>query len=411
MPLSHFFISLGKNMSLSNLMRGALFVYLFLVVNIHGNTAQILENENTKLVDYTYLGEFSEDTARLALKKIPPLDTLEIYYALNLYTLHYKTSAPDGSTTIASGLVAMPIAPKGKVGIVSYQHGTRFTRDDVPSRNNEKNYANLAALSSHGGYMTVMPDYLGLGDNQLPLHPYVQSETLASSSVDMLIAAKELAHQLNYPLNDKLYLTGYSEGGFSTLVMFELLAKNYPELPVTAVSLGSAPYDWEETVRFIMLEPGPRATAYLAYFFYSLQFYKHYWSSLDEIFVPPYNTLVTSLLDGQHSTQEILDALPLDPSQIFQSDFFNAILNHTDANSANLKEIFNHYYFTPTAPLLLIGTKGDKDVPYHGSELAFDVFSKLSDFVYIKSVSDQLDHVSAAPLVLKEQLNFFKQYD
>ena len=369
------------------------FMYLCFC-SINGHT-KILENNQDKLVDYTYQGELSTDMARLALKKAPPLDTLDALYALDIYSIRYKTITPDRKITIASGLVAMPIAAQGIVGIISYQHGTRFTRDDVPSRHSEKNYVTLAAFSSHGGYMTVMPGYLGLGDNELPLHPYVQSDTLASSSVDMLLAAKALAARLNYPLNDRLYLTGYSEGGFSTLVMFELLAQNYKDIPITAVALGSAPYDWEEMIRFILLEPDPHATAY---FLYSLHYYKHYWSSLDEIFVPPYNTMVTVLFDGKHSSKDILKALPQVPEKILQPYFFNAILNQTEANSEKLKLFFNRYSFIPTAPLLLIGTKGDKDVPYHGSEIAYESFSKLSDFVSIKSVSDQLDHGEAASI-------------
>ncbi|KTC72395.1 secreted protein [Legionella birminghamensis] len=367
------------------------------------------KTEEAVLVDHSYLGVFLQDSARLVLSKMPPLNTLEVHYDLNLYSIHYKTHDPDGKITIASGLVAMPISDK-KVSIVSYQHGTRFNRDDVPSKSMEKNYMLLAGIGSHGGYMTVMPDYLGLGDNELPLHPYVQPETLAGSSVDMLFAAKELAAHLHYPLDDKLYLTGYSEGGFSTLVMFELLAKNYKDLPITAVALGSAPYDWDETIRFILTKPGPRASAYMAYFFYSLQYYKHYWASLDEIFVSPYNTLVPQLFDGKHANQEILDALPKDPKLLLQPAFFNAILNGTETNSENLKKLFNHYHFTPTAPLLLVGTRGDKDVPFHGSEIAYDVFNQLSDFVTILSVSDELDHVDAAPYVLKEQLSFFSEY-
>lgn len=258
--------------------------------------------------------------AQKALKKMSPLDVLEANYDVTLYKVNYKTPAPDGQITIASGLVAVPRVTD-KVGIVSYQHGTRFKHEDAPSRIKEGDYVYPALFSSHGGYMTVMPDYLGLGDNELPLHPYVQYETLASSSVNMLLAAKELTNIIKIELNDQLYIGGYSEGGFSSLVMFELLTQKYPNIPVTAVALGSAPYDWDETMKFIMLDPGPRATAYLAYFFYSLQTYKNYWADLNQIFVSPYNTFIPELFDGLHSTKEILDVLPQNPALIFNRIF------------------------------------------------------------------------------------------
>ncbi|MGM9452818.1 alpha/beta hydrolase family protein [Legionella bozemanae] len=381
------------------------FFYFFLSITSY---SQSFENDKEILVNYNYLGTFSKEIAQKALKKMPPLNVLEANYDVTLYKINYKTPAPDGQMTIASGLVAVPRVTN-TLGIVSYQHGTRFKHEDAPSRMKEGDYVYPALFASHGGYLTVMPDYLGLGDNELPLHPYVQYETLASSSVNMLLAAKELAKIIKIELNDQLYIGGYSEGGFSSLVLFELLATQYPHIPVTAVALGSAPYDWDETMKFIMLDPGPRATAYLAYFFYSLQTYKNYWTDLNQIFASPYNTLIPELFDGLHTTKEILDALPQNPALIFQPEFFGAILNHTESNSEKLKNYFNHYDFSPTAPLLLVGTKGDRDVPYHGAEIAYEQFTKYSSAVFIQSVSDTLDHRDAGPYVFYEMLQFFKR--
>ncbi|WP_454782211.1 alpha/beta hydrolase family protein [Legionella sp. WA2022007384] len=381
-------------------------LYFFLNINVHSQSQAIDEKI---LVDYNYLGTFSKEMAQIALRKMPPLDVLEANYDVTLYKINYKTPAPDGHITTASGLVAVPRVI-GRLGIVSYQHGTRFNHDDAPSRMKEGDAIYPALFSSHGGYLTVMPDYLGFGDNELPLHPYVQYETLASSSVNMLLAAKELTKIIKIDLNDQLYIGGYSEGGFSSLVLFELLTTQYPNIPVTAVALGSAPYDWNETMQFIMRDPGPRATAYLAYFFYSLQTYKNYWADLNQLFVAPYNSKIPELFDGHHSTKEILNALPQNPALIFQPEFFDAILNHTEENSEILKNYFNHYSFSPTAPLLLVGTKGDRDVPYHGAEMAYEQFRNAGSNVFIHSVSDTLDHRDAGPYVFYEMLRFFKRF-
>jgi pimeloyl-ACP methyl ester carboxylesterase len=357
------------------------------------------------------MGQFTPEMAKLSMAKMPPLNTLDAKYTLNLYKVTYHTSAPDGQPTFASGFVTMPIATDKKPAIISYFHGTRVNRNDVPSRNDEKNYIYPAVFGSHAGYMVVMPDYLGLGDNDLPIHPYVDSKTLASSSIDMLIAAKELAASLNYKISNKLFLAGYSEGGYTTTVTYEELLKNHKELPVTAVSPGSAPYDYDETMRFVALEPGPRAAAYFAYFFYSLQTYHHYWSGLNEIFNQPYETLVPNLLDGYHQTAEIMQALPTDPRQLLKPAFFDAFIKGTEEHTAELRREFNHYDFTSTSPLLMVGTKGDHDVPYHGAEIAYEVFKSKSNQVYIKHVSEVLDHLQAFPLVTKAQLEFFDRYN
>lgn len=363
------------------------------------------------LLDVAYLGKVTAEQSKLAMQKLPPLNKLEMKYSLDVYKIHYKTNAPDGTETQASGLIAMPIAPKGKVGVVSYAHGTRVLRTDVPSKNDERNAIYLAVFGSSGGYMVVMPDYLGLGDNALPVHPYVQANTLASSSIDMLLAAKEVAEKADYPLSDKLFLAGYSEGGFTTNVTYEALLKNYPELPVTASAPGSAPYDWKECMRFVILQPGPRATTYLAYFFYSMQTYYHYWSGMSELFKAPYDNLIPVLYDGKHTNQEILAALPQDPRDIFNPDFLKDLLNGNEKHAQELESNFNHYHFTATTPMLMVGTKGDHDVPYRGAEIAYEELRTKSDKVSLQSVSDTLDHIAAFPLVTKAQLEFFKQYD
>lgn len=370
----------------------------------------VIMAHHSRLESYAYIGEFSKDVAKAVLQNIPPLNTLEVRHTVNLYKIRYKTPAPNGKMTIASGLVAMPVSPGNNVGIVSYYHGTRVTRSDVPSNMDESYYVYPAMFCSSGGYMLVMPDYLGLGDSELTLHPYVQTDTLVSSSIDMLIAAKELATILNYPINDKLFLTGYSEGGFTTMVTYEAMLKNHKEIPVTAVAPGSAPYDWNETIRYVALEPGPRSSVYLAYFFYSMQTYYNYWEGLDVIFKKPYNTLIPTLFDGNHDKYEILAALPSDPRLMLQESFLDSIIDGSNPHSQDLIKNLNHYDFKSTSPLLLVGTKGDRNVPYHGAELAYEKLKSLSDTVYIKHVSDVLDHSEAGPLVMKAQLEFFKQY-
>lgn len=363
------------------------------------------------LINYKYLGEFDADKAKLTLKMIPPLDTLNPVYSAKLYKIDYETTAPDGKSTLASGLVAMPVNPQGKVSVVSYFHGTRVTRSDVPSNFAQNYYVYPAVFANTGGYMLVMPDYLGLGDSELALHPYVQAKSLAVSCVDMITAAKELASTLKYPINDKLFLAGNSEGGFTTIVTFEDMLKHHKDIPVTAAAPGSAPYDWTETVPYITTQPGPRASVYAAYFFYSMQTYRHYWSGLAEIFKAPYDTLVPTLFDGSHDITEIQSTLPADPKDLLNDEFFKAMVDGTDPHMNQLKHNLNHYNFVVTAPMLLVGSKGDHDLPFHGAELAYSVLKTKSDKVFLKSVSDVLDHIQAFPFVTKEQLEFFKQYN
>lgn len=367
-------------------------------------------HDHHTFISYSYIGEFTAAQAKLAVEKSAPLNTLPMNYNFKLYKVLYKTPAVDGTPMTASGLVAMPISPLKQVDIVSYQHGTRFFRDDAPTANVKKNFIYPAIFTSSGGYLLSMPDYLGLGDNELKIQPYVDAKTLASASIDMLFAAKELAAKLQYPVSDKLFLTGYSEGGFSTMVMYETLLKSHPEIHVTAAAPGSAPYDWNETMKFVVDGDGPRSSAYLGLFYYSVQLYHHYWSGADAIFKKPYDSLIPYLYDGSHTNEEILSGMPKNPHDLLQDKFMDIIRNGTEPHLPDLIANFNHYDFKSTSPLLLIGTKGDHDVPYHGAEIAYETLKKKSNEVYIRSVSDNLDHIQAFPYITKEQLEFFEQY-
>ncbi len=367
--------------------------------------------ENTKLINYTYVGELTKDAAKLALEAMPPLNTLNPSNTAQLYKITYKTTTVSGSESIASGLIALPNQKKENLAIISYFHGTRVNRNDAPSQFAKNYYIYPAVFTNTGGYMLVMPDYLGLGDSNVALHPYIHANTLASTSIDMITAAKEFAQSTHVNLNGKLYLAGNSEGGFTTMVTYESLLKNHPELSVTAAAPGSAPYDWQETIPYLTTQPGPRAALYAAFFFYSMQTYFHYWSGLNVIFKAPYDQLVPNLFDGAHDGNQIQAALPVNPKDLLTEDFFAAMVNGTDKNVNALMKNFNHYDFVSTAPLLLVGSKGDHDVPFHGAELAYDVLKQKSDKVILKSVSDVFDHLQAFPSVVKEQLDFFKKYD
>src|SRR5690606_11629005 len=109
--------------------------------------------------------------------------------AVELYKIRYMTTDIHGETDTASGLLVLPDMPvKSTYPMVIYQHGTTNGPSDCPSRLS----AGSAEAQAYGamGYVTIAPDYLGLGDNDA-FHPYVHAATEASAALDMLFAANE----------------------------------------------------------------------------------------------------------------------------------------------------------------------------------------------------------------------------
>ena len=126
------------------------------------------------------------------------------------YSITYNTTDVFGNPTIASGALYVPqlcdLLP-----LVSWQHGTQFNKMNVPS--NEYYYETRGLLYSGNGYITTLPDYLGMGVNP-GIHPYVHWESEATASIDLIRAAREfLLDTLQILDNNQLFLAGYSQGG------------------------------------------------------------------------------------------------------------------------------------------------------------------------------------------------------
>jgi len=94
------------------------------------------------------------------------------------------------------------------------------------------------------GYVVVMADYIGLGKAGTTLHPYFHTQTEATSTRDMIRAARTFCADNGILLNDKLFLAGYSQGGHVTASLQRLLEQDHPdEFHITASAIMAAPLD------------------------------------------------------------------------------------------------------------------------------------------------------------------------
>ena len=360
------------------------------------------------LLNYQLLGSMTKLQAQQRLKQLPPFSSQESHFDSQLYKITYQTKGPDGEVTQASGLVTIPSHSKS-LTVIMYLHGTRVLHNDVPSQGFSPGYDFYSAIFSNAnGWMLVMPDYLGYGDNPLNLHPYVDASTISSASIDALIAAKKLAQELSVPVTNQLFLAGYSEGGFATMAVLETLEKYFPEFPVTAAAPGAGPYDVDRTLNYILFKAQGNGAFYSAFYFYSLSHYKQYWSDLSDVFQHPYDKVIPALFDGQHDANTIRAALPDNSKALLQPALFKAFEQGTEPHLDKLRREFNRYQFVPKASLLLVGSQGDTDVPFTNSILAYHIFRTLGCDVTLKSVSDAQDHRQAFLPVIFEQVEFLK---
>ncbi len=172
---------------------------------------------------------------------------------VDFYYIKYWTAAPTGSTTLVSGALMVPsgAAPQcsGPRPIVLYAHGTTadsaYNIADISDTSNSANTeaAMIAAVFAAQGYIVVAPNYAGYDISNLGYHPYIDAAQNSQDMMDALTAARTaLLSSFTPGTTDsgKLYITGYSEGGY--VAMATVRAMQAAGDTVTASAPASGPY-------------------------------------------------------------------------------------------------------------------------------------------------------------------------
>ena len=141
-------------------------------------------------------------------------------YSVSAVKVVYETIDGQGDPAEASGMIFLPQpAEMSYLPMMSYLHGTLTSFSDLPSNLGGAESV-VGWIMAMDGYISVLPDYLGMGDYSDPsIHPYHHADTEASASVDLLKAALQYCSSPEVyakPSGD-LYLSGYSQGAHAAL--------------------------------------------------------------------------------------------------------------------------------------------------------------------------------------------------
>jgi pimeloyl-ACP methyl ester carboxylesterase len=160
-----------------------------------------------------------------------------------LYEVLYKTVVPEtGQTELVSGLVALPDTDDRQLPVVSYQHGTILSRDEVPSNTIDaagevksgETLFNIARFAGNG-YALIAADYLGKGVSPVD-EAYMIKDATTHTNLDMLRASQEVLNALGYEPKH-LFLNGWSQGGLNT--QWYTYALEALDIPVSAMTAAS----------------------------------------------------------------------------------------------------------------------------------------------------------------------------
>jgi len=176
-------------------------------------------------------------------------------HAVALYEVQFDSVIPEWNNepTMSGGLLAIPDDGETSHPLLSYQHGTVFGLDEVPSRpdNSFETRLMLAAFAAQG-YVVIGADYFGLGASRVgpsgrrAPNSFIVPEGTVQAMLDHFRASGEVLAALGQR-TPQTFLYGWSQGGWSTMQFLRRLEAL--ELPVTAAATVSAPVDPAATGR------------------------------------------------------------------------------------------------------------------------------------------------------------------
>ena len=239
-----------------------------------GGVAQVWSAETGEVapvasgVSYQLIGVWDADRLNHILAvDAPKFFSVNVTYtparnAVRLYRITYPSVIPErgDKPTVATGLLAVPDGAGVSFPMLSYQHGTVYGKEEVPSFPDQSSETQLILAQFAGqGYVVVGADYFGMGQSKEP-EGYVVKGSQQQAAYDMLTASRAvLAHMgVSTP---KLFLGGWSQGGFVTMAFLEKLENS--DMTVTAAATASAPVDGYALVSGWLDFPRPIDASYL----------------------------------------------------------------------------------------------------------------------------------------------------
>jgi pimeloyl-ACP methyl ester carboxylesterase len=328
---------------------------------------QLIDAISTSSVIYTYTAAAIDAGPLKALTGTAKCD-------VKVVPLNYKTIGVSGENTNASGVLLLPTGSNctAAAGLVAYAKGTDVKKLRTLADPTDGETFLLAAFYAAQGYAVVATDYLGFAKSQYSFHPYLHADSEASSVIDAIRAARRAASTLGSPLSGKVMLTGYSQGGHSSMAAHRAIERdNASEINVVAGAHLAGPYNMSGSLKSEAVIAGYQF--FVPYLITAWQkVYGNVYTSASEVFKAPYSGHIESLLPSavyDYTTLITSGKLPYGPSPTQARDamFNTSYLTDSRANensgllAASKKN--DLLGWNPKSKLMLCGGAGDPTVP------------------------------------------------
>jgi hypothetical protein len=195
-------------------------------------------------------------TAPSLLLELSALDNTQVltiggttFCDVAVYHLQYATVGGANEATTASAALMVPTGAdascRGARPMLLYAHGTTtdraFNIADLQVQKNAEGF--FMAFFASQGYIVVAPNFAGYDSSTLSYHPYLVADQQSKDMIDALAAARSALPTAAAPLttdSGRLFLTGYSQGGYVAMATHRALQS--AGMTVTASAPMSGPY-------------------------------------------------------------------------------------------------------------------------------------------------------------------------
>jgi hypothetical protein len=249
--------------------------------------------------------------------------------SVDVYQIQYATVGGMGEATTASGALMVPTGSdsscQGPRPVLLYAHGTTANKDfniaNITTSDNSEGLI-LAAIFAAKGYIVVASNYAGYDTSTLPYHPYLNADQQSKDMIDALAAATSalpLSTATSVVSNGKLFITGYSQGGYVAMATHR--AMQAAGMKVTASAPMSGPYALSAFGDAIFMgEVSGRAPLNVSLIIESYQHsYGNVYKAATDVFEAPYAPGIESLLPTTVGASALYSSGKLPQDQLFSS--------------------------------------------------------------------------------------------
>ena len=353
-----------------------------------------------KSVQFEAVGRYPEPVVKFFMKKLNSPEKITITSGIELFRVTYTTKDENDKSILVSGLLAIPRNKKIK-GVVSYQHGTNSERSEAPSKPSQDEGLGMAAIFAGGGYLCLIPDYIGFGVSS-EVHTYLHAETTVNAVVDFLKMGSEICTSFTGKQTNNLFLVGISQGGHATAAVHRYIEQNpIKGLDLVATSSIVGAYNLKEISIPYAVENN--SVFYLGYL---ANAYCHiYNKSLSSIVLTPYDTVVSRLFNGSYGYRQIVNRLPKTADSLYTKEILSDLkTGKSDWFTDRLAEN-QTYDWKPRALFRMYYGSLDKDVSPKDATKAYSHMLRLGGNVQLIGLGN-LSHVASAYAALPKTRAF-----